>query len=38
MDLIAHLALSDPALALAIYAIGAASGFALARLLHVWSK
>lgn len=38
MNLIAHLALSDVVLAFAIYTIGAASGFALARMLRVRSK
>jgi|GEM_PF-4513901 len=38
MNLLAHLALSDIALAIAIYSIGAASGFALARLLLIRSN
>ncbi len=38
MNLLAHLALSDLVLALVIYSVGAASGYALARLLRVRSK
>jgi len=38
MTLLAHLALSDITLASAIFLIGAASGFAAARLLFVRSQ
>jgi hypothetical protein len=38
MVLIAHLALSDFALALAIYSVGVVSGVAVARLFFVRSK
>jgi hypothetical protein len=38
MFLVAHLALSDVALALAIYSIGIVSGVAVARLFFARSK
>ena len=38
MFLVAHLALSDIALALAIYSVGVVSGLAVARLFFVRSK
>ena len=38
VNLLAHLALSDITLAIAIYSIGAASGFAVARLFFVRSN
>ena len=38
MNLLAHLALSDVALALAIFLVGLVSGVAVARLFFVRSK